>query len=71
MFNPGNGYSFETESSSASPGGAPGIVYFSSAQAPRSICLQRSEQNGRYLFSGVHSTFLPQVGQDTTVMVCF
>jgi hypothetical protein len=30
--------------------------------------LQRSEQNGRYLFSGVHSTFLAQVGQATTVM---
>src|SRR5690348_8234138 len=42
------------------------MVYFSSAQAPRSICLQRSEQNGRYLFFSVHSTFWPQVGQETT-----
>src|SRR5665647_942482 len=44
------------------------MTNFSSAQAPRSICLQRSEQNGRYLLASVHSTFLAQVGQFTTVM---
>jgi hypothetical protein len=61
---------WETASSSVvSLGGAPGIVYFSSAQAPRSICLQRSEQKGRNVFASVHSTFLPQVGQETTVMM--
>ncbi len=41
------------------------MMYFSSAHAPRSICLQRSLQNGRYLLDSVHSTFLPQVGQST------
>ncbi|AWG46120.1 hypothetical protein SG18_29335 [Pandoraea apista] len=30
-----------------SSGDSAGIVYFSAAQAPMSICLQRSEQNGR------------------------
>jgi hypothetical protein len=54
-------------SSKGSFGGSAGIVYFSSAQAPRSICLQRSEQNGRYLFSSFHSTLAEQVGQSTTV----
>src|SRR5476649_64072 len=58
-------------SSSGSTGGAAGMAYFSSAQAPRSICLQRSEQNGRYLFSSFHSTFLEQVGQVTTVMAIY
>src|SRR5450830_48704 len=45
------------------------MVYFSSAQAPRSICLQRSEQNGRNLFFSVHSTLAPQVGQSTMVAI--
>src|SRR5471032_844316 len=62
---------FFYSSSSGSTGGAAGMVYFSSAQAPRSICLQRSEQNGRYLFSSFHSTFLEQVGQVTTVMAIY
>jgi hypothetical protein len=44
-------------------------VYFSSAQAPRSICLQRSEQNGRKGFSEDQTTFAAQVGQDTTVAI--
>jgi hypothetical protein len=41
------------------------ILWFSSAQSPRSINLQRSLQNGRYLFSGSHTTVLRQVGQFT------
>ena len=39
-----------------------GIRYDSFAQAPKSISLHRSEQNGRHFASGVHSTRAPQVG---------
>src|SRR5690606_29202026 len=46
-----------------------GITYFSSAHAPRSICLQRCEQNGRYWFASVHSTFAEHVGQLTIVAI--
>ena len=57
----------DISSSSISPGGlTAGMTYFSSAQAPRSICLQRREQKGRYLFCSDHSTLLPQVGQSTS-----
>lgn len=55
-------------SPNGSAGAGPGITNFSSAQAPRSIFLQRSEQNGRNLFASIHSTCLPQVGQATTVI---
>lgn len=45
------------------------MTYFSSAQAPKSIFLQRSEQKGLNLFSATHSTFLPQVGHFTVVVL--
>jgi hypothetical protein len=35
------------------------------AHAPKSIILQRSEQNGRHFDAGVHSTSLRQVGHAT------
>jgi hypothetical protein len=44
-----------------------GIVYFSSAQAPRSICLHRFEQKGRNGLASLHVTLVPQVGQSTMV----
>ncbi len=43
----------------------PGILCSSAAQAPRSISLQRSEQNGRNALFSFHSTGAPQVGQST------
>lgn len=42
-----------------------GIRYDSDAHAPRSMSLQRFEQNGRKADSGVHSTGLPHCGQRT------
>ena len=42
--------------------------YDSLAQAPRSIILQRSEQNGRHLFAGVKGDNSPQCGQGTFVL---
>ncbi|OAE12866.1 hypothetical protein AZH11_09920 [Pseudomonas simiae] len=42
-----------------------GILCSSDAQAPRSISLQRSEQNGRLGLVAVHSTGAPQVGHST------
>ena len=44
-------------------------LYFSSAHAPKSICLHRSEQNGRYRFASFHSTSLPQTGHFTIVTI--
>ena len=35
------------------------------AQAPRSICLQRSQQKGRYTLAGLYTLFPPQLGQVT------
>ena len=46
-----------------------GTRYCSSAQAPRSISLQRSLQNGRNLFAAVHSTSAAQVGQATRAAI--
>jgi hypothetical protein len=43
------------------------MLYFSAAHAPKSISLQRSEQNGRKRDASVHSTSRPQVGHFTTV----
>src|SRR5437762_2408578 len=43
--------------------GSPGTRCDSSAQSPKSINLQRSEQNGRKVFSGIHVCGLLQVGQ--------
>ena len=40
-------------------------LHDSLAQAPRSICLQRSEQKGRHGFSGAHRASPPQFGQRT------
>jgi hypothetical protein len=42
-----------------------GIRYDSLAQAPRSMSLQRDEQNGRKRLSADQTTGLPQVGQRT------
>ena len=44
---------------------SPGIRFDSSNQAPRSISLQRSLQNGRQYSSGTHFTSLPQLGHLT------
>src|ERR1700712_5723631 len=49
--------------------GPPPILYFSVAQAPRSICLQRSEQNGRKRLSGTQRTSFSQVGHLTIVVI--
>jgi hypothetical protein len=46
-----------------------GTRYFSVAHSPKSMSLQRSEQNGRYAFSGRQATGWPQVGQATVVVV--
>lgn len=35
------------------------------AHAPRSICLQRSLQKGRYTFAGLYTLSPPQLGQVT------
>ncbi len=35
------------------------------AQAPKSTCLQRSLQNGRYTFAGLYTLSPPQLGQVT------
>ena len=43
-----------------------GMLYSSLAQAPRSICWQRSLQNGRKVFFASHVTFFLQVGQLTS-----
>lgn len=43
--------------------------YDSDAHAPRSISLQRSEQNGRAVLRSVHSTFVPHVGQLTMRLI--
>lgn len=45
------------------------MAYRSEAQAPRSISLQRSEQNGRYRFCGDQGTGALQVGQGTVATV--
>jgi len=44
---------------------APGIEYRSSAQAPRSMSLQRSLQKGRDGLSVLYSAMVPQCGQRT------
>ena len=50
---------------------SPGIACFSVIQAPRSMSLQRSLQNGRNGEASDHSTGRWQVGQLTTVaMAC-
>jgi len=43
------------------------IRYCSLAHAPRSISLQRSEQNGRHVDAGVHGTAVPHCGH---LMMC-
>src|SRR5690606_29542810 len=58
--------SSEKSSSSSS---FPGTACSSAAHAPRSINLQRSEQNGRCGLCGPHSTGAPQVGHLTTVVL--
>lgn len=45
--------------------GEPAMRYSSLAQAPKSINLQRSEQNGRYALSGEKSDMLPHCGHLT------
>jgi hypothetical protein len=52
--------------SGSSLSSATGTRYFSDAHAPRSITLQRSEQNGRHGLCGAHSTLRPQLGQATS-----
>lgn len=57
-----------SEPSSASSDGiisSPGIACFSLIQAPRSINLHRSLQNGRQAEASVHSTGFSHVGQAT------
>ena len=54
-------------SSSLSSSSTAKTLYFSSAHAPKSICLQRSEQNGRYRLDSFHSTSLPHTGHLTIV----
>ena len=49
----------------SSASGATGILCSSAAQAPRSMSLQRSEQNGRLRLVAFHSTGAPQVGHST------
>lgn len=50
----------------ASSGGASvGMRKLSLAHAPRSICLQRSLQKGRYTFAGLYTLLPPQLGQVT------
>jgi membrane-anchored protein YejM (alkaline phosphatase superfamily) len=51
--------------------GSAGMVYFSSAHAPRSISLQRSQQNGLHWDASFHSTGLLQVGQFTLAGIIF
>jgi hypothetical protein len=51
----------------ASSMGSPGITLRSLAQAPRSMSLQRSLQNGRQGEAADHSTERLQVGQETVV----
>lgn len=43
--------------------------YDSDAHAPKSMSLQRSEQNGREIFFSIHSTVVPQVGQLTVRLI--
>ena len=45
--------------------GSPGMTWLSSAQAPKSMRRQRSEQKGRKGLAGVHLTGFEQVGQTT------
>ena len=47
---------------------SPGIARCSLTQAPRSISLHRSLQNGRQLAASVHSTGAAQVGQETVFL---
>jgi hypothetical protein len=54
---------------SSSSSESPGMLCASVAQAPRSISLQRSEQNGRLGLCGPHSTGELQVGQVTRVVL--
>ena len=42
------------------------MVFFSAAHSPKSISLQRLQQNGLNKLSSVHGTNLAQVGQLTT-----
>ncbi len=44
---------------------SPGIAYRSSAQAPKSIILQRSLQNGRNGLSLLNSVMVPHCGHRT------
>jgi hypothetical protein len=48
----------------------PGIDRSSDAQAPRSISLQRSLQNGRHGELSLHSTARPQVGHRMGLLTC-
>lgn len=50
---------------------SPGTRRLPSAQSPRSISLQRSEQKGRNLFSGTQVFSLPQLGQTIFFMEAF
>jgi hypothetical protein len=54
---------------SSGSGSLPGIEYRSVAHAPRSISLQRCEQNGRHRFSGEYSVLRPQVGHSTETLI--
>lgn len=51
--------------------GSPATRYCSDAQAPRSLVLHRSEQNGRNFAAGVHSTGFLQRGQLTILGLMF
>jgi len=50
---------------------APGMTCRSLAQSPRSISLQRSEQNGRQRLSVTQGTALPQLGHSTLRVTMF
>jgi hypothetical protein len=56
---------FSEGSAESAFGSSAGTRYDSVAHAPRSISLQRSEQNGLKRLSGFHPTGAPQVGHAT------
>jgi hypothetical protein len=57
--------SFSLASSSSEKTGSPAMVFFPAAHSPKSISLQRSQQNGLNKLSSTHGTNLLQAGQLT------